>query len=129
MKRRFVTWVLVALAAYPIVAAIAYVFMLNTDAFRMSKEYARTNPTVIERIGSVQLARLAPYNFALSFRNNVDFARVDLWLVGTRDQGSLVVELRSDSGPWRVISAKLYPHEGEPVAILESPETIPFRFR
>ena len=115
---------IIAFAAYPIVGGIAYFFMLNTDAFRVSTQYARTNPTVIQRIGSVQLARLAPYDFSLNFRNNVDRARLDLWLVGTRDQGSLVIELRSDSGPWQVISAKLYPHEGEPVTIVESPSVL-----
>jgi len=94
--------------------------MLNTDAFRVSTQYARTNSTVIQRIGSVELARLAPYNFSINFRNNVDYARMDLWLVGTRNQGSLVVELRSDSGPWRVTSAKLYPYGGDPITIAES---------
>ncbi len=103
------------------IGAIGYFFILNTDAFRVSRQYARTNPTIIERIGSVQLARLAPYDFSINFRNNVDYARMDLWLVGTRNQGSLVVELRSESGPWRVTSAKLYPYGGNPIAIAESP--------
>ena len=124
MKRRFVIWMIVGLAAYPIVGGVEYFFMLNTDAFHVSTQYARTNSTVIQRIGSVQLVRLAPYDFSLNFRNNVDHARLDLWLVGARDQASLVIELRSDSGPWRVTSAKLYPHESEPVTIVESPSVL-----
>lgn len=117
MKRRFVKWIIIAIAAYPIVGAIAYVIMLNTDAFRVSTQFARSNPTVVQRIGGVQLIRLAPYNFAFNFRNSVDYARMDLWLRGTRGRGSLLLELRSDSGPWRVVSAKLRPDEGGAITI------------
>jgi hypothetical protein len=121
MKRRFVKWVVIALCAYPILGGLAYVIMLNTDAYRISTRYARTNATVIQRIGDVQSVRLAPYNFALTFRNNLDYARMDLWLRGTRGVGTLLIELRSDSGPWQVTSAKLSPNQGEPVTLTESP--------
>jgi hypothetical protein len=117
MKRRFAIWATVAIGATLVITPIVYLFLLNSDVLRVSEQYARTDPMVSELIGGVQLARLVPYDFNLKVRNNVEYARIDLWLVGTKNQGYLVVELKAESGPWHVTSAELYPYGANPIRI------------
>jgi hypothetical protein len=127
VKRRFLIWIAIAVGACLVVQLVAYLFLLNSDALRASQQYARTDPMVTEFVGSVQLARLVPYDFALRFRHSLfgnehdQYAHIDLWLVGAKNRGYLVVDLKSESGPWRVISAKLYPDGARPVTIGVSP--------
>jgi hypothetical protein len=121
VKRRFLIWMAIGVSATLVIAPIAYLFLLNSDALRVSRQYARTDPMVSELIGSVQLARPVPFDVAFKFRNNDEYTRIDLWLVGTKNQGYLVVELKSESGPWRVASAELYPYGAKPIRIGVSP--------
>lgn len=113
---------MVAVVATLVVVPIMYFFLLNSDALRVSRQYARTEPMISELIGKVQFARLVPFDSRLQFRKNDEFARLDLWLIGTRNQAYLIVELKcSDSGPWRVIAAELYPYGASRVTIGISP--------
>jgi len=121
VKRRFLMGMAISFGAFLVITPIAYSFLLKSEALRISKQYARTDPMVGELIGSVQLARPVPFDFAFKFSNNDEYARIDLWLVGTKNQGYLVLELKSESGPWRVTSAKLYPYGANPIRIGVSP--------
>jgi hypothetical protein len=123
-RRRFVIWAAIVAAAYLVVGVPSYLLILNSAAFRASSDYARTNPAVIQSIGTVQTVRLAPYNFAFRFRNNSYYARTTLWLYGDRSQGTLSLQLTSDSGPWQVMTADLRLANGKSLTLYRDREKL-----
>lgn len=117
MKGALLKWFVVVLALYPLTLGIAYIVILNSWAFREAVHYARNNQTVVRSLGGIHDIRLAPYYLSFHFRNNDEQAELDLWLRGSRRRGSLIVQLKTESGIWQVRSARLYLDGGEEVAI------------
>ena len=105
-------WVTVILLVTVLVYVIGYGASLNSDAYKVNREFIKKLQLIQDQLGSVESVSLKPFGYELEFSGSSGKAEFESNVVGSRQTSLVTVVLKKSDGIWHVINAKLKSQEG-----------------
>jgi hypothetical protein len=98
---------IVVVAIYVAVVAIAPLAILNGGAFQTAKAFAAASPAVRSNVGDIRSISLRPFASSYSVAGTSGHASLRLRIEGTRAQLPMAMTLEKSDDTWAVTSASL----------------------
>ncbi|MBK9160151.1 MAG: hypothetical protein IPM27_01025 [Nitrosomonadales bacterium] len=99
-------WVLIAAILTAIAYPGAWLMVQQSDAYIDAETFIRTDPQVVEAIGTVRKVSLSPFGYSLRYSGANGDASFELTVEAERESASAFVELQK-WGVWEVKFARL----------------------
>ncbi len=94
-----------------------YVSLLNSNEYAFSKDFIKSNPLIIENLGTINSLRPGFSNFKRNFSGGVWTSLFNVVADGEKKSGVISLKLTSTESSWNVENGELQLNDGNKVSL------------